>query len=176
MPRSRSRPYRAPPGKGRAPGRAAGGAPPRPLLPASHRIRYTVSMSACIGSQRNPSEMRHDRPKSAQLIRGLEEQLLRPEARTSAERLAALLADDFTEIGSSGRLRQAADHRPVAARGKARNATNIARFLRAMVGHRYRSRNLQHRREPNDPKLDLEIDRRTLANGISSGHKIWRFQ
>ena len=61
-------------------------------------------MSACIGSQRNPSEMRHDRPKSAQLIRGLEEQLLRPEARTSAERLAALLADDFTEIGSSGRL------------------------------------------------------------------------
>jgi len=146
MPRSRSRPYRAPPGKGRAPGRAAGGAPPRPLLPASHRIRYTVSMSACIGSQRNPSEMRHDCPKSAQLIRGLEEQLLRPEARTSAERLAALLADDFTEIGSSGRLRQAADHRPVAARGKARNATNIARFLRAMVGHRYRSRNLQHRR------------------------------
>jgi hypothetical protein len=48
--------------------------------------------------------MRDDRPKSAQLIRSLEEQLLRPEVRTSAERLAALLADDFTEIGSSGRV------------------------------------------------------------------------
>ena len=37
-----------------------------------------------------------------QLIRGLEQQLLRPEVRTSPERVADLLADDFTEIGSSG--------------------------------------------------------------------------
>ena len=45
-------------------------------------------------------------PKSAevQLIRGLEEQLLRAEVRKSPERVAGLLADDFTEIGSSGRV------------------------------------------------------------------------
>jgi hypothetical protein len=60
--------------------------------------------------QRNPSgvyEMRvPEQPKSAEveLIRGLEEQLLRPEVRTSPERVAALLADEFIEIGSSGRV------------------------------------------------------------------------
>jgi hypothetical protein len=47
-----------------------------------------------------------DRSETAemQLIRGLEEQLLQPEVRTSSERLAALLADEFIEIGSSGRV------------------------------------------------------------------------
>jgi len=47
-----------------------------------------------------------EQPKSAEveLIRGLEEQLLRPEVRTSPELVAALLADEFTEIGSSGRV------------------------------------------------------------------------
>jgi hypothetical protein len=50
---------------------------------------------------RNP-----DRCETAemQLIRVLEEQLLQPELRTSPERLAALLADEFIEIGSSGRV------------------------------------------------------------------------
>jgi len=36
-------------------------------------------------------------------IRELEEQLLEPEVRSSPEKLALLLADDFLEIGSSGR-------------------------------------------------------------------------
>jgi hypothetical protein len=50
---------------------------------------------------RNP-----DRSETAemQLIRGFEEQLLQPGIRTSPERLAALLADEFIEIGSSGRV------------------------------------------------------------------------
>ena len=37
-------------------------------------------------------------------LRHLEEQLLQPEVRGSAERLAALLAEDFVEFGSSGRV------------------------------------------------------------------------
>ena len=36
-------------------------------------------------------------------IRRLEEQLLKPEVRTSPEKLGLLLTDDFLEIGSSGR-------------------------------------------------------------------------
>jgi hypothetical protein len=34
----------------------------------------------------------------------LEEQLLQPDVRASAERVAALLADDFVEFGSSGQV------------------------------------------------------------------------
>jgi hypothetical protein len=37
-------------------------------------------------------------------LRHLEEQLLQPEVRCSTERLAALLAEDFVEFGSSGRV------------------------------------------------------------------------
>ena len=37
-------------------------------------------------------------------LRHLEEQLLEPEVRSSSERLAALLAEDFVEFGSSGRV------------------------------------------------------------------------
>lgn len=36
-------------------------------------------------------------------VRRLEEDLLRPEFRASREAIAALLADDFLEVGSSGR-------------------------------------------------------------------------
>lgn len=36
-------------------------------------------------------------------IRALEEKLMTPEVRASAETLASLLADDFCEFGSSGR-------------------------------------------------------------------------
>ena len=36
-------------------------------------------------------------------LRSLEERLLEPEVRSSPEKLALLLADDFLEIGSSGR-------------------------------------------------------------------------
>jgi hypothetical protein len=50
---------------------------------------------------RNPDRCK---PAEMQLIRGLEEQLLQPEVRTSPESLAALLADEFIEIGSSGRV------------------------------------------------------------------------
>lgn len=38
------------------------------------------------------------------LLQTLEEELLKPEVRQSEERLNQLLADDFQEIGSSGRL------------------------------------------------------------------------
>jgi hypothetical protein len=38
----------------------------------------------------------------ADLLRQLEEQLLRPEVRSSAEQVGRLLADDFIEVGSSG--------------------------------------------------------------------------
>jgi hypothetical protein len=41
-------------------------------------------------------------PPEADLLRRLEEQLLRPEVRTSAEQVGRLLADDFIEFGSSG--------------------------------------------------------------------------
>jgi hypothetical protein len=37
-------------------------------------------------------------------LRHLEEQLFQPEVRSSSERLAALLAEDFVEFGSSGRV------------------------------------------------------------------------
>lgn len=40
----------------------------------------------------------------AQLIRSLEERLLQSEVRRSAREVAALLADDFVEVGSSGRI------------------------------------------------------------------------
>jgi hypothetical protein len=47
-----------------------------------------------------------ERPEQAviELIREAEEQLLRPEVRKSVARAAALLADEFIEIGSSGRI------------------------------------------------------------------------
>jgi hypothetical protein len=37
-------------------------------------------------------------------LRHLEEQLLQPEVRASAERVGALLAEDFVEFGSSGQV------------------------------------------------------------------------
>jgi hypothetical protein len=37
-------------------------------------------------------------------LRHLEEQLLQPEVRASTDRVAALLADDFVEFGSSGQI------------------------------------------------------------------------
>jgi len=40
----------------------------------------------------------------ADLIRQLEEQLLRPEVRASADQVAVLLADGFVEFGTSGRI------------------------------------------------------------------------
>jgi hypothetical protein len=43
-------------------------------------------------------------PGTAELIRRLEEELLLPELRKSAARVAALLAEEFVEIGSSGRI------------------------------------------------------------------------
>jgi hypothetical protein len=42
--------------------------------------------------------------RTVALIRRLEEELLLPEARKSVTRLAALLAEEFIEIGSSGRI------------------------------------------------------------------------
>jgi len=41
-------------------------------------------------------------PTAEAQLRHLEEQLLKPEVRASREKLAALLADDFIEFGSSG--------------------------------------------------------------------------
>lgn len=43
-------------------------------------------------------------PSIEQHLRQLEEQLLRPDVRWSAEKLSALLADEFVEFGSSGRV------------------------------------------------------------------------
>jgi hypothetical protein len=43
-------------------------------------------------------------PTVEALLRHLEEQLLQPEVRASAERLGTLLADDFVEFGSSGQV------------------------------------------------------------------------
>jgi hypothetical protein len=42
------------------------------------------------------------RTQESQLLRSLEEDLLRPEVRRSADLVGRLLADDFLEIGSSG--------------------------------------------------------------------------
>ena len=41
-------------------------------------------------------------PPEADLLRHLEEELLRPEVRKSADQVGRLLADDFIEFGSSG--------------------------------------------------------------------------
>jgi hypothetical protein len=41
-------------------------------------------------------------PAEAVLLRQLEEELLKPEVRGSAERVGQLLADEFVEFGSSG--------------------------------------------------------------------------
>jgi hypothetical protein len=43
-------------------------------------------------------------PETVALIRRLEEALLVPAVRKSAAQIAALLADEFVEIGSSGRI------------------------------------------------------------------------
>jgi Domain of unknown function (DUF4440) len=43
-------------------------------------------------------------PETVALIRRLEDALLVPEVRKSAAQIAALLADEFVEIGSSGRI------------------------------------------------------------------------
>jgi hypothetical protein len=43
-------------------------------------------------------------PETVALIRRLEEALLAPEVRKSSAQIAALLADEFVEIGSSGRI------------------------------------------------------------------------
>jgi hypothetical protein len=43
-------------------------------------------------------------PGTAELIRRLEEEPLLPEVLKSAARVAALLAEEFVEIGSSGRI------------------------------------------------------------------------
>ena len=43
-------------------------------------------------------------PETAALIRRLEEALLVPEVRKSAGQIAVLLADEFVETGSSGRI------------------------------------------------------------------------
>src|SRR5271169_2683111 len=42
--------------------------------------------------------------ETADLLRNLEEQLLQPEIRRSAAKTSDLLADDFVEFGSSGRI------------------------------------------------------------------------
>ena len=41
---------------------------------------------------------------TADLLRSLEEQLLRPDTRRSADKVSDLLADEFVEFGSSGRV------------------------------------------------------------------------
>lgn len=43
-------------------------------------------------------------PTIETLLRRLEEELLQPDVRASAERVAALLADDFLEFGSTGQV------------------------------------------------------------------------
>jgi len=43
-------------------------------------------------------------PQHAGAIRHLEEQLLRPDVRRSADQVDALLANEFVEFGSSGRI------------------------------------------------------------------------
>ena len=43
-------------------------------------------------------------PELKKHLRQLEEDLLKPEVRTSRDQLKKLLADDFFEIGSSGRI------------------------------------------------------------------------
>jgi hypothetical protein len=46
----------------------------------------------------------NEQPQHAGVIRHLEEQLLRQDVRRSADQVEALLADEFTEFGSSGRI------------------------------------------------------------------------
>jgi hypothetical protein len=43
-------------------------------------------------------------PNTADLLRSLEEQLLQSDIRRSAAKVGDLLADDFVEFGSSGRV------------------------------------------------------------------------
>jgi hypothetical protein len=61
---------------------------PTPSLPPSRRRSRIEPMAT--------------EPPEADLLRQLEEQLLRPEVRSSAEQVGRLLADDFIEFGSSG--------------------------------------------------------------------------
>jgi hypothetical protein len=53
--------------------------------------------------------MMHLGSADAEELKRLEEELLRPEVRCSPERMGALLADDFVEFGSSGRMYSKAD-------------------------------------------------------------------
>jgi len=118
-------------------------------------------------------------PKTTELLRSLEEQLLQPEVRKSSAKLGELLADEFVEFGSSGRtynkseviesLRQ--EYRGDSVQRTIVDFTvlwlapnTVLATYRLVVWHD------RAEREQHIAKLDLEIERRQLADGFSSGH------
>ena len=111
--------------------------------------------------------------ETAALICRLEETLVLPELRKSATQVAALLADEFAEIGSSGRIydrdqiiRQLQQEFGEEAPGTVSDFT--ARELSdglILVIYRIVEKSYS-------TKLDLEEDKFRLANDISSGNKV----
>jgi hypothetical protein len=118
-------------------------------------------------------------PAEAPLLRHLEEKLLNPEVRRSPDQVRDLLSDDFVEFGSSGGvynkqqviegLKQEGPPDP-----------SISLSLVDFIARRLSSdvilvtyRIIQEaapgaKRESRFAKLNLEIDRRAMADGLSS--------
>ena len=80
---------------GRSPGRAKAG---ELLLATARRSTSPIRKSNVLSCVMEPESIEAD------LIRQLEEQLLRPEVRASADQVAVLLADGFVEFETSGRI------------------------------------------------------------------------
>jgi len=112
-------------------------------------------------------------PTELALIRHLEEELLRPEIRRSADQVSRLLADEFIEFGSSGaiydkcRIIEALQQEApsTAVRGRLHRQANRVRCRPCNLS-KYSGGHTQIA----FAKFDLEIYRRSVENDLSSGH------
>jgi hypothetical protein len=126
-----------------------------------------AEMSGAMGGGNPPD------PETVALIRRLEEALLVPEVRKSAAQIAALLTDEFVEIGSSGRIYDKNQINRAASTGVWRRiAEDGKRFHGSKTRRRLDPGDLPDHREWHGTKLDLEEDKFRVANGISSGDKV----
>ena len=94
--------------------------------------------------------------EAAELQR-LEEELLRPEVRRSPEHIAALLADDFVEFGSSGRRYRKAELLETAAQPEEGRLSLLEFAAKALA-----------------PSLALVTYRSMLHNSDGSARHAWR--
>ena len=101
--------------------------------------------------------MRRLGPAEAAELQRLEEELLRPEVRRSPAHIAALLADDFVEFGSSGRRYGKAEWLETAAQPEEGRLSLLECAAKALA-----------------PSLALVTYRSILHNSDGSARHAWR--